>query len=288
MYHHATFCPLSRLRFFVVWAVLLVGVVKMGYGQRVYADAQQNTATPLLASVSNAGNATLNNNSDTSLYSTLNVTLGLVGLVSAQQNLQFVNVVKPTANTPVIVKFGTPGSILELLGGFSVQRTNNNNNTLVAPSYGGVGLLELLNLFGGGSVAMLKIPPTGAVFDGVRLTVNTTLGVARTSSYYYAFYITPPQLTNNEVFRCEEETGEAIINNFQAGYTYRLYTTETGGTEIPEAATTTAALTLPSNLEGTYWLEARENDIYPSARTEINITVVPQPGHPQLSISDVP
>src|SRR5690606_23720487 len=225
---------------------------------------------------------------DTTVSSSLNVYLGALGLFSAQQNLQFVNVRKPTASTPVIVKFSTPGSLLDLLGGFSIQRTNNNNTTVVSPSYGGTGLLELLNLFGGGSVAMLKIPPTGAVFDGVRLTVNTTLGVARTAYYYYAFYITPPQLENNEIFRCEGEAGAAIINNFQAGYTYRLYTTETGGTEIPEAATTTAALTLPSNLEGTYWLEAREDDIYPSARTEINITVVPQPGHPQLSISDVP
>ncbi len=286
MYPRVTSTSLSPLRFFVVCAALLLGAVQEGHGQRVYANNEQHNYTSLLASISNPAYAV---NTDTLLYSTLNVTLGLVGLVSAQQNLQFnTPVVKPSPNSPIIIKFSTPGSLLDLLGGLSVQRTNNSNSLVVPPAYGGTSLLELLNLLGGGSIATLVIPPTGSQFDGVRLTINTTLGVARQANFYYAFYITPPELQSDEIILCEGQSGEAIISNFHiengTPYTYRLFSAETGGVEVA-VSTNADTFIIPTNTPpGSYWLEARENDIYPSARTKITVSVNPKPPAPTLNI----
>lgn len=278
MYRRATSTSNSLRRFLVVCAVLLLGAAKEGYGQRVYADVEQNDAT-VPASVINESNAIMNNGGDTSIYSTLNVTVGALGLISAKQNLQFDNVVNPTPSTPVMVKFSTPGSLLDLLGGFSVQRTNNANSTLVAPSYGGTGLLELLNLFGGGKTAILKIPPTGALFDGVRLTINTAiLGIARTANYYYAFYIAPSEIPST-VTACENIPIDVTISNYDEAiedqgypYTYQLYTDSLTGDPIENISFSNGILTLPDTLSAKeYYLEARENGIYPSARTKITL-----------------
>ena len=274
-----SFFPAIRLA--ALFALFLLGTIHQGYGQRVYADAQQNSHTALLASVTNPSYPIDN---DTLNHSTLTVAVGLVGLVSAQQNLQFVNAAKPTPNSPLIIKFSTPGSLLDLLGGFSAQRTNNN--TFVPPAYGGAGLLNLLNLFGGGNIATLVIPPTGVQFDGIRLTINTTLGLGRQANYYYAFYITPPQLSHSVISICEGEASAITITNFQSGYTYRLYDAQTGGNQIIATNTDTAPISSSLGV-GDYWLEARENVFYPSARVMVTVTVHSKPGTPHTNIIDI-
>ena len=243
--------------------LLLWGTVEMGYGQRVYADVETSSSTPLLASIVNSDLAI---DGDTTTFSRLNVTVGLLSLVQANQIIYFSNAPSYLLHSPVIVKFGTPGSLLDLLGGLSIQRMNDG--TGIAPIYGRTSLLELLNLFGGGTVAVLNIPPTGQQYTGVRLTINTTLGVARTARFYYAFYIIPPIIP--QVTLCEGVSGAAVISNFQSGYTYKLYTQQMGGTQIGSDITTNSFL-IPDDWEGSYWLEAREGNIYPSARTELKI-----------------
>lgn len=296
MYHHATFCPLSRLRFFVVWAVLLVGTAKEGYGQRVYANAS-SVATDVDRGCILLVCGTVNNPMNpVTMTQILNGQpsriIAPLALSTTKHNIRFIETnTLPTPYAPVMVKIKINASILSLVNSVSIQRTNNGVNNIVGSSYSVGTLLDLLGIGGVGNeelTVILPVPGTSQANNGVQVAVSSAVTLGLSADLFYAFYITPPQLTNNEVFRCEEEIGEVTINNFQTGYTYRLYTAEIGGTEIPEAATTTATLTFPSNLEGTYWLEARENDIYPSARTEINITVVPQPGHPELTITDMP
>src|SRR5690606_15873579 len=132
---------------------------------------------------------------DTTNFSALNVTLGVVGLIYARQNLQFVNNPKPTRYSPIMAKIGSNSSLLSLLGGFAVQRTKGGINSTVAPGYSGSELLNLLNLFGGGQIGTLVFLPDGKDFDGIRFEVNSLLGAALTARYYYAFFIAVPLLS---------------------------------------------------------------------------------------------
>lgn len=262
---HAVF-PAFRL--VCLFTLLFLGAVQEGYGQRVYADAQQSSTTTLVSGVTNQGRPI---DSDTSNFSTLSITLGLGGLITANQNLQFVGRPKPMATSPIIIKFRTNGSILELLGGISAQRTNGGRTSLVTPSYSGTQLLNLLNLLGGSETAIAIIPPNGQQFDGIRLEINSTLGVGVTAYYYYAFYLTPPQVSSSILTLCGSSTGAFTIINPQPGYVYRLYSQQVGGTEVgPTTASST--LPIPSSLSGgVYWLEAREGDLYPSARIPLTV-----------------
>lgn len=282
MYHHATSNPLSRLRFFVVCVVLLLGAVKEGYGQRVYADDQQSSPSILLSSVTNQGRAI---DPDTSNFSTLSVTLGVLGAITAQQNLQFKTVTAPSSTSPVIVKIGSTNSLVTLLGGFSVQRTNGGRTSPVSPNYTGNQLLNLLNLFGGSKTGALIILPNSEIYDGVRLELNTTLGGLLEAYYYYAFYIVPPEIPSI-VTACENSPVDVTISNYEEAvedqgypYTYQLYTDKLPPsnpsiieTPIENVTFNDGILTLPATLPaGDYYLEARENDIYPSERTEIKL-----------------
>lgn len=270
----------------VLTSFLCLGAVRQGYGQRVYADAQESSPTlSLLVTLSEVANPSRAVDSDTLNYSTLSVTLGALGAIVANQNLRYINNPKPTIHTPVMVKFGSTSSLLNLLGGFSVQRTNGGRTSVIAPAYSGSQLLNLLNLFGSSQTGIAIIPPNGQPFDGVRLEVNTTLGGLLTGFYYYAFYITPPQTSQSTLTLCGNSTGTLTITNFQPGYTYRLYDQQIGGMEVGQA-TTSSTLTIPGSLAaGTYWLEARESDTYPSARTAITVAVNPPP---EITLSPIP
>lgn len=286
MYPYATSAFITSLRFFVVCVVLLLTATKVGYGQRVYADVQSTAAGLLGGSISNAGLAVDENRDN---FSTLTVGVGALNLMYTSQNLRFSGVtdLKPKNTSPIIIKFSSTASIANLIGGISIQRTNNGINNTVGIEYTSSALLTLLN----GSVdseVIIPIPGVSASSDGVRLRISTVLGLGLTARLYYAFYIKPPELQNNEIILCEGQSGEAIISNFHiengTPYTYRLFSAQTGGTEAAPP-TNSATLTVPSDLPaGSYWLEARENDIYPSARTEINVSVSSRPPAPTLNI----
>ncbi|MEC3878932.1 hypothetical protein [Parapedobacter sp. 10938] len=277
MYHHATSNPLSRLRFLVACAVLLLGAVKEGYGQRVYANSTQISPkqSPLgivLSEVTNPDRAIDEDNLNN--FSSLNSVLGALGVVgSASQNLQFVgdNAFDPLRPTPIMIKFGSGSSLLGLVSGISLRFTDNSLENEVGTNYTDASLLSLLN----GSTAsevILPIPASTTDYDGIRLKISAVVGLSLSAQLYYAFYITPPQIDNNEIYRCDDESGQITISNFQAGYTYRLFTDEIGGTEVEAAVSTSSILTIPPTIvSGEYWVEARENDIYPSARTKITL-----------------
>src|SRR5690606_41884075 len=114
--------------------------VEMGYGQRVYADVETSSSTPLLASIVNSDLAI---DGDTTAFSRLNVTVGLLSLVQANQIIYFSNAPSYLLHSPVIGKFGTPGSLVVLLGGLSIQRMNDG--TGIEPIYGRTWVLEVLS-----------------------------------------------------------------------------------------------------------------------------------------------
>lgn len=272
--------------------LLAVGIlfcaVGKGHGQRVYSDAQQSSDKQLalvlvLSEVAQQSRAI---DADTSNHSTLSVNLALLGtLGTAEQNLQFMNVPKPSLHSPVIIKIGGGESILSLLGGFTVQRTNGGRTSLVNPAYSGNQLLNLLNLFGGNQIATAVIPPSGQAFDGVSLKIGGIVSLGLSANYYYAFYITPPKV--QPLALCAEAAARIAISNVQSGYTYKVYNSEIGGIEIPEMTSTTDLIPVPASLSvGVHdlWLEAREGNLYPSARTKFTVTVYPKPGAPEIQV----
>ncbi|NGM62088.1 hypothetical protein G5B30_09195 [Sphingobacterium sp. SGG-5] len=277
---------MNRLCFLQIFCGLLSlwPTVQVCLGQRIYADTQKSDATFLLASVSNPAEAV--DLPDTTNFSTLNVTLGALGLIYARQNLQFIDNPKPTRYSPIIAKIGSNSSLLTLLGGFAVQRTKGGINSTVAPGYSGSELLNLLNLFGSGQIGTLVFLPDGNDFDGIRFEVNSLLNLALTANYYYAFYIAMPILSESNLTVCEGANRAVTISNFQPGYTYQLYTTQLGGTQVGSDITTNTFI-IQDNWNGSYWLEAREGNIYPSGRTPLTITMLPRPGKPHLTIRNV-
>lgn len=267
--------------------MLLLHVAKNGYSQRVYADAQTHTSTPLLASVSNPGNAV---DSDISNFSTLNVLIGAFGAVgTAEQNLQFTGIEKPGPRSPITVKFTAINntlSVLNLLGAVSFVTTNNQDP--VGTVYSGRALLDLLGLFSSGQVVEATFNGPKVTYDGIRMKLSTILGIGPSARYYYAFFIVAPTISSVEI--CLGDTDPIPISNFQPGYTYKVYNSEIGGDEQLTMETNVSTIPLPANLGvgvHEYWLEARENNLYPSARTKFTVTIYPKPRNPNLSISNI-
>lgn len=170
MCQHATSYLRSRLRFFAVLALLLVGVLTEGVGQdkkRTYANFQGtyeagvNLLGLLTGTVSNAGHAVDGN---VTTHSTLSVPVGVLGLLSATQYLEFTtdgnhrNVRTIPAGTPVTVKSSFPAEILGLLSsveigyfsdlepvGFTLSNRAGYNTGNRTVEYAGAALLNLLN-----------------------------------------------------------------------------------------------------------------------------------------------
>ncbi len=269
MYHRATSSSLSPLRFLVVCAVLLLCAVKVGYGQRVYADSTASGATPILATVGNPGNASDNNYSN---YSLLNI-ISLLGSSNAWQTLFFSHSKLPEPTSPVIIKFRPPGSLVGL--GDGLQASRRLNGTSVGTIYSVNNTLDLLWLLSDGTDYEFIMPSQSNSFNGVRLQLNSVLGVT-SARLYYAFYIEPPEIPTT-VTACADEPAVINIAHYETelevlGYTYYLYDALIGGNPIINISFNNGTLTLPATLPaGDYYLEARENDIYPSARTKITL-----------------
>ncbi len=224
------------------------------YAQRVYANAQQTGVTGL-SSVTFPGRAV---DGDFTNFSSLNSVV--VG--SAWQNLQFTGTNKPIASTPLIIKATTS---LALFTSMKVQLTNAT--ALVGSEY------AFLN-------GEYTYAPQNISYDGVRLYIG---GVAGSISAYFAFFIVAPQINNVSI--CTGNPAVLTIQNYQAGYTYKLYE---GATEIAASLnTTTHTLTTTANLTSTknYHVVALENVTnHPSGRTPVTVTVNLNPSTPNTSL----
>lgn len=174
----------------IVWPVLLALLFLAGldsYAQtpmeRVYADAQTPDATILIASVTNPENAIDGN---VATFSSLNAYLGALGVIGvATQNLSFSGPELPSPSTPITVKIGFGASVLNLLGGISVQATLNG--TGVGPIYSGN---ELLGLLGGTNQSEVTFTPN-TNYNGIRVSVRPTLGVGVSANVYHAYFLKP-------------------------------------------------------------------------------------------------
>lgn len=275
------YCYMEKTRLRWIWTLVLVllfcGAGREVYGQRVYAskdviNAEYSGLGGLLgrSGVRNHNNAI--DQSNLNNYSEL-ILVALLG-GEARQSLRFEGTVSP--KNPVIVKFTAPGSILDLITGFSIQRTIGGEGelTTVGNAIMSNQLLRLLNL--GSNTYEIQIPVSDTNtqgFDGIQVRISGLLNVSAPTHIYYAFYITPPQLSSQKVTLCEGEPSSVVISNFDAnrtpGYTYRLYDAETGGTSLSQ--TTLGTVAISEVMQGVFWLEAREGDLYPSARTKIEI-----------------
>jgi|GEM_PF-990652 len=277
----------SRALYFrtaTVLGILLFGAVGKGYGQRVYADEQQPSATFLLASVTNPGWAV---DQDYSNNSTLNVTLGLLGsLGTAEQNLQFTGLNKPLPTSPITVKFTAEGnisSVLNLLG--LVSFTTTLNNYTVGTPYSGQALLDLLGLFSSGQVVEATFLGPGTSYDGIKMKLSTVVGVGPSAKYFYAFFIVAPTVIDQVI--CQDDPAILTITNPQPNYTYKWYNVATGGSALQDGSDinyTTDPLT--STGQHLYYVEAIDHDTpgksYLSARVPITVTVHPKPGTPEI------
>ncbi|WP_417359000.1 immunoglobulin domain-containing protein [Galbibacter sp.] len=269
--------------------LILLGVyaisTQRAYGQRVYADKQESLATPLLASVTNENNAV---DVDTTNYSTLNVSISLVSIGTATQNLQFAGTIKPQPTAPLMIRFASDGSLLGLLDGIEVQRTNNGINNPVGDSYSSNNLLDLLGLLGTeqASDVTVPVPGTNEPADGVRLRISSgLLGLGFSTDLYYAFFITPPTV-ESPVSVCEGESALISISNFQPGYTYTIYDALTGGNLLLSGTSDVLSFSMEGRTTGTYYIEAVEGETeFASSRTAFTITIYPKPGNPDIDLN---
>lgn len=223
--------------------------------QRVYANTQQNDFTFLTCSVTNPGRAVDGDYTNFSI-------LGTVVAGFAWQNLQFTGANKPLSTTPVILRASTA---LAVLAGSRVQHTNSTALVGTPLTY-----VNNENNYGAPNVA----------YDGIRLYMTGVLG---SINLYYAFFIVAPQVNNLSI--CTGKQAVLSIQNYQAGYSYKLYenTTEIAATlnTTNHTLTTTATLTSTKN----YHVVALENGTnYPSGRTPVTVTVNPNPLTPSTSL----
>lgn len=272
------------LQVLIVVSVYTINI-NFGYGQRVYANAQQNNATFLLGSVANETNPIDINYTN---YSTLNVLLGALGAVgNATQNLQFTGTIKPAPTAPLMIRFGSGGSILGLFDGIQIQRTNGDISNTVGANYTSDGILDLLMLNADPDANEVTVPVPGipSESDGLRFRISSVLALGFSANLYYAFFITPPTV-DDPVSVCEGESALISISNFQPGYTYRLYDALTGGNLLATGDLDVLTVDVIDLISGTYYLEAVEGDTeFASSRTALEIQVYPRPGNPDINLN---
>jgi len=241
-------------------------------GQRVYADAETHSATQTVLGtvLSEVRDPAFPVNADYSDKSTLYTTLGLLSLVEAWQNIRFSGSVKPAANSPITVKFGTTGSsIITVINAVSLQPTLSG--TAVGTPYANSTLLGLLGA--GATDAEITLPAPGVSFDGMMYKISSTIGLVVSGRYYYAFFITPP--TASGVTVCTGSAATLTVSNPQSGYTYNWYSVSSGGTAL-QSGTGTSYTTPALTSNTSYWVEAVETATgtsYYSGRTQVNVTV---------------
>ncbi|WP_118974396.1 immunoglobulin domain-containing protein [Taibaiella koreensis] len=239
----------------------------------------------LLANVTFATNAT---DADTSNFSSLSVGLGLLGLVSATQNLRFTQAGSlPLPTSPLMVRFSGNGGLLGLANSILLQRTNGGINNPVGPPYTSSTLLDLLGLAGANNSSTEVVLPVpglaGQPNDGVLFQINTTLGLGLSAKLYYAFFIKAPTVAGQTI--CSGVATTLTISNPQVGYTYRWYDSLTGGNQLQGSTSTTFAVSGLSATR-TYYVEGCESSAaaaYRSGRTAVTVVVNPLPAAPAFS-----
>lgn len=152
--------------------------------ERVYAGHSASWGSIITGGVVNSEN-TIDGNPQT--YSTLTTGLGLLGIGTVWQNVNFDHIVP--AGTPVTIKLGKQYSLLVLAGGISVQGLDENGGTIgsLKPVQGG-----LLDLLAADNVVEFTFVPSDKSgpkeFKGVRISQGSLLGLAQMAKVFSVHY----------------------------------------------------------------------------------------------------
>ncbi len=155
--------------------------------KRVYAT-KTSVGSIITGGVSNKGNAV---DGDSKTYSTITTGLGLLGIGTTWQNLQWDHTIP--AGTPVTIKLGSEYSGLALAGAISVVGTKKNSlgdpidiGTIKAVDGALLTLLPGQNTF-----EYTFVPSTLSgvkAYDGIRVSMGALLSVAQNARLYGAYH----------------------------------------------------------------------------------------------------
>ncbi|MES2811346.1 MAG: gliding motility-associated C-terminal domain-containing protein [Bacteroidota bacterium] len=157
------------------------------FTERVYAETQ-SSGSIITGTVFNDANA-IDHNPQT--FSTITSGLGALGVGTTWQTLQWNSTI--AAGTPVSVKLGTEYSGLALVGAISVIATKRDGGG-VPQTIGTIQPLSgtLVDLLSGENSFEYTFVPSDMTgpksFDGVRIIVGSTVGVAQNAKVYEAYY----------------------------------------------------------------------------------------------------
>src|SRR5690606_24796794 len=170
---------------------------------------------------------------------------------------------------------------LGLLTGLKIQPYLGN--TAVGLPLNESTLLSLRLLPGSSGIAELTVPVAGS-FDRIEISMGGVLGALASLTLHevsrtFGPLIYPEAELLDKLTECEEvDLKDAILNYDPVAYSYNYYTTSAGGT--PQGSVVTES--------GTYYIEVTENVTgCVSERVEVVANVLPLPGKPHLTISDV-
>lgn len=152
--------------------------------ERVYATHSSSWGSIITGGVTNQENA-IDINPQT--FSTLTTGLGLLGIGTVWQNINFDHVV--SAGTPVTVKLGKQYSLLVLAGGISVQGIDANGNTIGTLKQVQGGLLDLLVADNVVEFTFVPSDQSGPKdFKGIRVSQGSLLGLAQVAKVFSVHY----------------------------------------------------------------------------------------------------
>ncbi|MDM1346450.1 hypothetical protein [Myroides marinus] len=176
------------------------------YRQRVATQVSKGSVGVISSTVLNEANAA---DQDLSTYATISNPIDVLGIGTAWVNLMFDNVVNTpiAAGTPVTIKLGQQFSLLELIGGTTVQALDKNGAT-IGPLIS-IGELALVNLLAGDNTFEYSFIPkdnggNAVAYGGVRVLNGGLLGVA-TSARVYGAYI-DERIAINASLVCDTNT----------------------------------------------------------------------------------
>lgn len=186
---------------------------------------------------------------------------------SAYQILSFDGIVEK--NTPVRLRLRVRKG-LSLLNTITIQAVNGT--TAVSPGY------QINNLAGllveDQEKEIILFPSQD--YDGVQILTRALFADIEIE-IFYAYYIAPPPISVNPVVVCKGDPAELSVSPIQAGYTYRWYTTPTGGSAFVSNSTG-ICITPPLSATTTFYVEALESlGGAVSARVPVEVQVKPSP-----------
>lgn len=195
----------------------------------------------------------------------------------------FNTISKPNQIAKVILQNPGGGLLdLNLLTGLQIQPYLGN--TAVGLPINSSQILSLRLLPGPEGKNELTVPIADP-FDRIEIKMGGVVGALGTLTVYevsrtFGVFLFPEPELNNKLTACEEvDLKEAILNYQPTDYDYRYYTVSNGGTAI------SSSIIFQS---GTYYIETVDRlSGCVSERVPVHATVLPKPGKPHVTITNV-